>query len=48
MIGETVESLQCGWNSKQTRNDPTICGSEHRYTWKNLQGMIFGHWTRKT
>ena len=45
MIGETVESLQCGWNSNQTRNDLTLCGSEHWYTWKNLQETIFGHWT---
>ena len=47
-IGETVESLQHGWNSKQMRNNPTLWGSEHQYTWKNLQGMVFGHWIRET
>ena len=45
-IGPTSQSLQHGWNIKQTRHDPTICWLGYRDTWENLQGTI--HRTRTT
>ena len=47
-IGPTSQSLQRGWNIKQTRHDPSICRLGYRDTWENLQGTIPCHGTRTT
>ena len=47
-IGPTSQSLQHGWNIKQTRHDLSICRLGYRDTWENLQGTIPCHRTRTT
>ena len=42
------QSLQCGWDPKQTRNDQILYWSEHWNTWMKKEGTAICDWTWET
>ena len=44
-IGETLTSLQCGWNWEQMRNNQILCQPQFGNKWKADDYRIIGNWT---
>ena len=42
-IGETLTSLQCGWNQEQMRNDQILCQPQSGIKWKKDDYGIIGN-----
>src|SRR5688572_18717539 len=45
---KAIRSFQCGWNSKQERNDNTLSGTTHSHRRSDSKNSVFNYWTRKT
>ena len=44
-LGETLTSLQCGWNQEQMRNNQILCQPQFGNKWKEDDYGIIGYWT---
>ena len=44
-IGETLTSLQHGWNQEQTRNNQILCQPQSQNKWKKDDYRIICNWT---